>query len=140
MFRTHVFEYVPLLIGGKKRYTIDLDVLDTPIAFKTMTTDMSCWNGQVIDIKNGRAKALIYTKHNGFSEVVGDLVDILVVNSPCIVSEHLKVDGKLDYFISSSNIICNNINFINFGVPNKKFVRIDIYTGEHILVRQNDSQ
>ena len=132
----HEFIYTPILIGGSRRYYIDLPVDAAPIRFWTMTTDMWLWNGQVTKTSQGRAWALI--RHsNRIVEVYGVQVGVLVPDSHCCVMEHLNINGEMELMIGPANILDGNKNFVNFGIPGDKYLRIDIYTGDSRIINGN---
>jgi hypothetical protein len=128
MYRIHDYKYVPILIGGEVRYRVELPLGATPIVYKTLTTGMRCWHGQVVESSQGCAKALI--QEGGQVVLIsGDLVGPVHPEHPCYVMEHLTIDGEMELMIGDRNILNGDQNFVNFGVPNGKHVRIDIYTG-----------
>jgi len=133
MHRTHTFEFCPILIGGRKKYIINLPLDAEPITFKTMTSDMKSWHGQIKEKHNGTAIAMI--RDNGqLIEVQGDVVGAVAKNGPCVVMEHLTIYGRMSYMIGDQEILQGNQNFVNFGLPGRKYIRIDIYTGDSIVV------
>jgi hypothetical protein len=127
------FEYIPILIGGRKRYIIDLPLGASPRPFKTMTTDMRSWDGQVLDVCGGAARALIRDARE-LIEIKGTIVAPIIINGPCIVMEHLNIDGRMDFMIGDTNILDGNLNFVNFGIPGGKHIRIDIYNGDSRII------
>ncbi len=66
--------------------------------------------------------------------VIGEAIDALSINDPCIVMEHLTIDGKMEFMIGKRNILDGDLNFVNYGIPNGKHIRIDIYTGESRII------
>ena len=131
MYRVHEFEFCPILIGARKRYHIELPVNAVPRVFKTMTTDMRAWMGEVLDIVDGKAKAITFNKE----VYCGEVVHKLFIGGPCVVMEKLGVDGKMGYMIGAYNIMVGNQNFVNFGIPNGKHIRIDIYNGNSEIIQ-----
>jgi hypothetical protein len=67
-------------------------------------------------------------------EVDGRAGGILKEGGPCYIMEHLRVDGQMEYLITPENIQQGDDNFVNFGIPNGKHLRIDIYTGESRII------
>lgn len=99
----------------------------------TLTTNMGLWVAEVVRTSSGAATAV--TWHNGqMVEVTGRSFGILKEGGPCYIMEHLKVDGYMEYLITSENIRQGNDNFVNYGIPNGKHLRIDIYTGESVII------
>jgi hypothetical protein len=94
---------------------------------------MRCWHGQLVQGEDGRATALI-REGGTLVSVEGILVANLVNACACYVMEHLTVDGKMEFMVGDENILNGNQNFVNFGIPNGKHVRIDIYTGESKVI------
>lgn len=133
MYRVHEYKYVPILIGAEKRYRIELPLGMSPVLYKTMTTDMRSWVGQIIKTRHGHATAFIREAGTLIS-IEGELIENVSRGSPCIVMEHLNIDGEMGLMIGENNILNDNLNFINFGLPQGKHVRIDIYTGESKVI------
>lgn len=131
MFRVHHFEYAPIIIGARMRYRLELPVGATPRLYKTMTTGMRTWNGQVLKTSHGSATALL---EPNTSPVDGVVVGPIKTGGPCVIMEHITVDGYFQYMIGDKNILNGNLNFINFGIPGGKHIRIDIYTGESRII------
>ena len=125
--------YTPILIGAQKRYRIELPIESAPVAYKTFTSPMRYWDGQLIKSQQGHAEAFV--RHNGILMTVeGKLVGQVLSGNPCFVMEHLTIDGKMELIIGDKNILNGNQNFANFGIPNGKHIRIDIYTGESKVI------
>lgn len=133
MDRVHHYKYVPILLGAERRYRIELPLGASPIVYKTLTTGMRVWDGQLIQSQQGRAVTLI-REATRIVTVEGRLIDDLPKGSPCIVMEHLTIDGIMEFMIGNNNILNGNQNFVNFGIPNEKHIRIDIYTGESRII------
>jgi len=129
MYRVHYYTYIPILIGGRKRYRIELPLEASPVAYKTLTSNMRVWDGQMVKNEPARSVALIQ-EMGRLVEVTGVLIKEVSNGHPCIVMEHLNIDGKMEFMIGDTNILCGDQNFVNFGIPNGKHIRIDIYTGE----------
>ena len=131
--RKHQFYYKPALLPTEQRYWISLPADVAPRRWGTLTAPMGLWVGQVVKASHGRATAL--TWHNGeMVEVDGKAAGILKEDGPCYIMEHLKVDGHMEYLITPENIQQGNQNFVNFGIPKGKHLRIDIYTGESRII------
>lgn len=130
MHRIHTFEFAPILIGARKRYHIELPVNEVPKVFKTMTTDMRVWLGEVLDILDGKAKVILSDKQ----VCVGELIDHLIIGGPCVVMEKINVKGEVCFMVGNRNIMNGNQNFVNFGVPNGRHIRIDIYNGDSEII------
>lgn len=79
----------------------------------------------MLEVSQGRARAV-----TGKGEVECLSMGNLNVGHPCYIMEHINVDGYLELWITEKNIFQGNDNFINFGVPGGKYIRIDIYNGE----------
>ena len=131
----HEFIYAPLIEGGTKRYNIDLPDGQLPIRFWTVTSPMLSWNGEVVKTSPERIWAAI--RHNGRTvEVNGFKTSAIDVGMPCIVMEHLNINGEMELMIGSINIMQTNKNFVNYGIPGGKHIRIDIYTGESVIINE----
>ena len=135
MYRIHEFFYIPKLIGAKKRYILELGLDEKPKVFKTMTTDMKSYFGHILDIYDNKDDnhpyALVQTSVGTIeARVLGQVKP----KHPCWVWEHLKIDGHMELVVTSERVLENNINFINYGVPLQRYLRIDIYTGEWRLI------
>ena len=133
MYRDHVFEYAPILVGGVKKYIIGLPVEASPVRFWTITTPMRSWDGEVLWCGPERSVALVRSD-GGMHPLEGRTMAPMKSGEPCVVMEHLQINGKIEYMISSSNIMDGGKNFVNFGIPNGRHVRIDIYTGESRII------
>jgi len=53
-----------------------------------------------------------------------------------IVSEHIRLDGKIEYLVSKNRLLQGNLNFVNIGHYNEKNdgiikMIVDVITGEH---------
>lgn len=133
MRRCHIFEYSPIFVGGKIRYILELPVYEKPILFKTMTTDMKTWFGEVKSVyKKGELTLATIETQQGI--LLARVVSCVTVYGPCWVMEHLNVDGHMELLVASERLLRDNQNFVNFGLPQGKHVRIDIYTGEHRII------
>lgn len=130
MYKVHTFEFAPILVGARMRYILELPINQVPRVFKTMTTDMRAILGEVVDIKNGRAKVILSNRQI----CIGNVIDRLIIGGPCVVMEKINVRGNLEYMVGSKNILNGNQNFVNFGVPNGRHIRIDIYNGESEII------
>lgn len=133
MNRVHHYTYTPAVIGARKRYRLELPLGTSPIVYKTLTTNMRCWHGQAVEARQGRATAFI-REGETLMTVEGLMVGPVEAGKPCYVMEHLTVAGEMELIIGDKNILNGDQNFVNFGVPNGKHVRIDIYTGEHRVI------
>ncbi len=138
MHRVHEFSYSPILIGGKKRYLLELPVDDKPVVFKTMTTDMGAWFGEVELIITNQDivgdEGPMATVMTAKGALMGRLIGPVTRKGPAWVMEHLTVDGRMEYVVASERLLEGNQNFVNYGVPQGKYLRIDIYTGEHRII------
>ena len=133
MYKEFEFLYKPVITKEERRYTVELPEDSTPVSFWTITVPMMAWNGEVIWTSPGRAKAVIWHM-NQLTEVEGIVTTPLVVGMPCVVMEHLDISGYLEYMIGRINIMQETKNFVNFGIPGGKHIRIDIYTGDHRII------
>lgn len=134
MYKIHEFTYIPILIGAKKRYILELeDLHKTPVIFKTMTTDMKSIFGEIKSIYNNGKGIFAYVDIRQ-GTVEARVVGPVSPSHPCWVTEHLTLDGHMELVVSSKQILQGNINFINFGIPMHKYIKIDIYTGESRLI------
>jgi len=131
--RLHYYKYTPILIGGQKRYRVALPIEASPVAYKTLTTNMRCWHGQLVKSRSDRATALVWS-NSKLTTIEGKLINNIVAGHPCYIMEHLNINGEIDLMIGNENILNGDQNFINFGIPNGKHVRIDIYTGESKVI------
>jgi hypothetical protein len=94
-----------------------------------MTTGIRSWHGQFLKSSHSGAQALV--EHNGqIIEISGRLVSDIKPGSPCYIMEHLNIDGEMEFMIGEHDILVGNQNFVNFGIPCGKHIRIDIYTGD----------
>jgi len=133
MYKVHEFKYTPLLTGVEQRYTIELPPERVPLVYKTMTSDMYCWDGELVKSLPGYAAAVV--RHgNELVELSGRLHGKLKLGQPCFVMEHLDLEGDLEYLIATHRLDDVRVNYVNFGIPNFKHVRIDIYTGESRVI------
>ena len=136
MHRDHVFEYTPILTGVKQRYILALPVDLSPLVYRTMTTNMASWDGEVLWLNTVAAGAVIW--HSGqLHKVSGCIFGKLDKGGPCSVLEHLNVDGEMDFIITDKENIQTNDNYVNFGIRDGKHMRIDIYTGEYRIINGN---
>lgn len=124
-YKTYSFEYIPALIGAKKRYILDLPTGEEPMVFWTMTTGMTDWYGEVLSVQGESAEFVC----RGFRGK-GKLVEPIKIGHPCVVTEHVTISGDMEYLLSKEKILKDNNNFVNYGVPGGRHLRIDIYTGE----------
>lgn len=133
MYKEFDFLYTPVITKTERRYMVDLPEDSSPVQFWTITVPMMGWNGEVIETSPGRAKAVIWHL-NKLTTLEGIVTTPLVVGMPCVVMEHLNVDGYLEYMIGRVNIMQETKNFVNFGIPGGKHIRIDIYTGDSRII------
>jgi hypothetical protein len=133
MYRTHVYEFVPKLIGGRKRYLLELPENQKPIVFRTITSPMYSLFGEVMKLyrKDEELYASVMTAQGLLD---GRVVGPVSLKRPCYIVEHLSVDGHMEHLVASDDFRDGELNFVNFGVPGVKHVRIDIYTGEHRIM------
>lgn len=129
----HEFYYIPHLIGARKRYTISLRDGVRPRVFKTMTTDMRAWSGEVLAIERDLAQLCVIA-HGQRHKVSGIIVEPVVVGGPAIANEHLRVDLVPEYLVSYRNFLVGDDNFVNYGTPDH-YLRVDIYTGQSRIIR-----
>ena len=135
MYRTHEFHFRPALLTTKRRYTIDLPSEASAVIYKTMTINMHSWDGELVKSYPEYATALVQEANGDLLELQGILVSKMQLGNPCYVMEHLSIDGSMDYLISSNPLGLDvNINFVNFGIPMGKHLRIDFYTGDFKVV------
>jgi len=133
MYRVHEYKYAPITTGAEKRYRIELPLGTAPIVYKTLTTGMRSWVGQVLKVADGRARAFIWEAGELIS-IEAELVGKVNLDDPCFVMEHLTIDGKMEFMIGPDNILNGDQNFVNFGIPQGKHIRIDIYTGQSKVI------
>lgn len=133
MYKEFDFLYKPVLNQAERRYVIDLPEDSTPVSFWTITVPMMAWNGEVISTSPGRAEAVIW-QMGRLIEIEGFVTTPLVVGMPCVVMEHLNIDGYLEYMIGRINVMQDTKNFVNFGIPGGRHVRIDIYGGDARII------
>lgn len=133
MHRHHIFEYIPILVGGVKKYIIDLPVEASPVRFWTITSPMQSWDGQVLTYAPECATVALRVRDETVV-VEATPIEELYPEFPCVVMEHLKVDGTMEYMVGKANIMRGGKNFVNYGIPNGRHVRIDIYTGESRII------
>ena len=129
----HTLKYTPIIIGASQRYRLELPNGLTPVRWWTMTTDMRSWLGEVVEVTGGAAVAVV-RQGSKLVTVTGHLSSAVKTGWPCCVMEHLRIDGTMEYLIGTINIQMENKNFVNFGIPNGKHLRIDIYTGESRII------
>ncbi len=127
---TFYYNFTPILVGVSQKYRIELPAGPSPRPYKTMTTAMTAWDGEVLKTSGGSATALLL----GGMEIRGKKVGPLQNGGPCVVMEHINIDGYLEYMVGDKNILSGNINFVNFGIPGGKHLRIDMYTGESKVI------
>lgn len=133
MCKTFYYEYTPIIIGAAQRYKVILPVDASPIPYKTLTTGMRVWNGQVVKSQQGRATALVRDAGR-LVEIEGQMVQFVKSGDPCVVMEHLNINGEMGLMIGIDNILMGDVNFINFGVPGGRHLRIDAYTGDNRII------
>jgi len=133
MHRVYEYKYVPIIIGAEKRYRIELPLDAAPIVYKTLTTGMRYWTGQVFEVADGHARAFI-RQAGSLITIKADLVGKVSQGDPCFVMEHLNIDGEMEFMIGPKNILNGDQNFVNFGIPQGKHIRIDIYTGQSKVI------
>lgn len=113
-----------------------------PIKFFTATNLMRDAIGNILNIDGNfcRAKGFIW----GYKELGGIKIIDKSINSigqRIMISEHIDVNGHFELVATTKKILTiGNINFINIGWKDKdiiKYLRIDPYTGEHIVVKEN---
>ncbi len=129
----HDFYYTSSVSEQEQRYTLELPLEATPVRWWTLTNNMGLWTGEVTEVTTDSATAI--TIHRGkLVEVSGKIAGSLKKGGPCYIMEHLSIDGIMEYLICSEIIQSGNKNFVNFGTPNGKHLRIDIYTGESKVI------
>jgi len=133
MSKTFYYQYAPVIIGANQRYKISLPLDTAPVAYKTLTSDMRVWGGQLVKCAHGRATALV-REAGRLVEVEGNMVEFVKAGDPCVVMEHLDIKGEMGFMIGSQNILIGNLNFINFGIPAGRHLRIDAYTGDSRII------
>ncbi len=133
MYRVHYYTYTPILVGAEQRYRLELPTDASPIVYKTLTNGMRCWYGQLTKSCYGQAGAFI-REGGTIIEIEGKLIHNVANGGPCAVMEHLTIDGEMKLMIGPRNILNGDQNFINFGIPSGKHIRIDIYTGESKVI------
>jgi hypothetical protein len=133
MYKAFEFIYKPLILRLDIPYVVHLPEDSTPVRFWTITTPMMAWNGEVIEASPRRAKAVIW-HNNKLTPVEGIVTTPLLVGMPCVVMEHLNIDGYLEYMIGRINIMDDTKNFVNFGIPGGTHIRIDMYTGDSRII------
>jgi hypothetical protein len=129
-------EFTPLLNSKKHKYKIyQFDIKEWKVQCLTATTDMRDFIGNItfIDGCYCTAKGVYRGK---MTEVrnVRVLDPKFRVGQRVMVSEHLNINGEMDFLASTKRVLKDNINFINFGWSNEghsRCCRVDIYTGEH---------
>ena len=129
MHKMHYYQYAPIIIGATQRYKISLPSDTPPVLYKTMTTGMRAWTGQLVKCAQGRSTALIQ-EAGKVIEVDGMAIDWVKPGHPCVVMEHLNIKGEMEFMVGSENILNGDLNFINLGIPSSRHLRIDIYTGD----------
>jgi hypothetical protein len=102
MYRVHYYKYKPVLTAERK-YRLELPIGVHSRVFRTMTTGMRWWHGEVLEASQGRARAL-----TGKGEVECPAVGNLKVGHPCYIMEHINVDGYLELWITENNIFQGN--------------------------------
>ena len=95
---------------------------------------MRSWDGEVVNVADERATALIQVDT---PPVQGKVIGAVQNGGPCVIMEHITIGGELEYMIGDRNILAGNLNFINFGIPNGTHLRIDVYTGESKVINGN---
>jgi len=134
MYREFRFDYAPILIGASKKYIIELPIDSKPVIYKTMTTNMGSWLGEVDIIINADDGNTYVSAKTARGSLYGRVIGPVKKKHPCWVMEHLNVDGRMEYLVASEKLLDGNVNFINYGIPNEKYIRIDIYTGEYRII------
>lgn len=111
------------ILCGEKEYYIDLET--RPIIFWTATTDMKSCFGVFYQWIND-STAIVDTRKGQFS---GKVYGNIKLGQLAYVSEHLSIDGNIDYIITAKQIIKDDNNFINYGSKNH-YLRIDMFNGD----------
>jgi len=134
-----VSDFKPI-IGDEQKYKIKkVDKDEKPETFVTATPSFKDFIGNVTDVYPESQTASIRGVIHGTMQEVHDVRMLEELNRRVMITEHLRVNGKFELVATNNPILFRGINFVNFGWKNKKtnrrrFIRIDIYTGEQIYL------
>ena len=133
-------ELSPAAGGSPVRVMIGKEGLgEWPVQFCTATTDMKDFIGNVSSIGGGKCSVRgVYRGRD--REVRGVTVaspDVKKVGDRVMVTEHVGVDGKFGFLATKRRILKGDLNFACVGWSNEercRYVRVDVYTGNHVEV------
>jgi hypothetical protein len=111
-----------------------------PVKFYTATHQMNDFIGNIVESDENSCS--VRGVYNGYMQVVRNVkigIDCHMAKKGerVMVTEHLNVDGKLEFLATKSRILIGDLNFINIGWSNGnkcRFQRIDVYTGESKII------
>lgn len=110
-----------------------------PVSFFTATTPMKDFIGNVTQIEG--KKCAVRGVYEGIMREVKniEIADeaIKSVGDRVMVTEHINTCGTFELLATKKRILLGDINFINIGwkIGNKsKYIRVDVYTGNHKLI------
>lgn len=135
------------IIGGKEvDGKIDRRHVDEwPVRFFTSTTNMKDWIGNVTKIVDGKCsvKGVYRGRMMELNNITVCSDQISQPGDRVMVTEHMDVDGKLGFIATKRRVLVTNqgsaVCYACVGWSNNKrcrYLRFDVYTGEHKIFEQ----
>jgi len=135
-------------LAGDKEIDAKIDRRHTnewPVQFFTSTTNMKDWIGNVTQIADG-----LCSVKGVYRGGIVEMHNIRVCDSAIskhgdrvMVTEHMDVDGKMGFIATKRRVLVTNrgsaVNYACVGWSNDKrcrYLRFDVYTGEHKIFEQ----
>lgn len=133
-------EFTPLLGGGARVAEISRKTEDEwPINATTATTDMRDFIANIKSIEGD--KCSVEGVYRGRMLEVNNVKvcspEIKKPGDRVMVTEHVSVDGRMDFIATKKRVLAGNVNFVKIGWSNERksrFLVLDVYTGDSKVV------
>ncbi len=136
-------------LAGDKEVDAKIDrrhANEWPVQFFTSTTNMKDWIGNVTEIADGKcsAKGVYRGEWVEINNIRICSDEIKQVGNRVMVTEHMDVNGKMGLIATTKRVLVTNqgsaVNYACVGWSNDKrcrYLRFDVYTGEHKIFEQD---